>query len=58
MNEKPRKGYSMRKSGQEWGSLAIRKDLLDRIKRAAAEKGIGAAFLAQQILEDHFPPKP
>lgn len=46
----------MRKPGSDWGSLAIRKDLLDRIKMAANEKGIGAAFLAQQILEGHFPP--
>jgi hypothetical protein len=57
MNKEQRKGYAMRKPGAEWGSLAIRKDLLERIKKAAAEKGIGAAFLADQILSTHFPPQ-
>jgi hypothetical protein len=57
MTKEQRKGYAMREpGGTGWGSLALPKDLLERIKKAAQEQGISGAFLARKILEGHFPP--
>lgn len=53
---KEHKGYAMREPGQEWGSLALPKDLIERMKRAAKEQGISHSYLARKILEGHFPP--
>ena len=56
MTKEQRKGYAMREPGTEWGSLALPKDLIKRIKDAAKEQGISHSFLARKILEGHFPP--
>jgi hypothetical protein len=55
-DRKPPRTNAVQKPGTKWTSLALPEELVEKIRKAAAEKGISAAGLARQILEGHFPP--